>query len=55
MPTVAERKVVKFGERALVITIPRAWCDYYGIKSGDQPLVVADDGLTVNRPKAGRS
>ncbi len=50
MPTVTERKVVKFGEKALVITIPKAWSDYYKIKAGDQLRVVADDVLTVHPP-----
>ena len=52
MPTMTERKVVKFGEKALVITIPKAWSDYYRIKAGDQLLVVADDVLTVHPPKS---
>lgn len=52
MPTVTERKVVRFGEKALVITIPKAWSDYYGVKAGDQLRVVADDVLTVHPPKA---
>ena len=55
MPTVIERKIVKFGEKALVITIPKAWADYYMIKAGDQLRVVADDVLTVHPPEAGRS
>ena len=55
MPTVTERKVVKFGEKVLVITIPKAWSDYYKIKAGDQLRVVADDVLTVHPPEAGRS
>jgi bifunctional DNA-binding transcriptional regulator/antitoxin component of YhaV-PrlF toxin-antitoxin module len=52
MPTVTERKVVKFGGKALVITIPKAWSDYYKIKAGDQLRVVADDVLTIHPPKA---
>lgn len=52
MATVTERKVIRAGQRALVITIPKAWSDYYGLKPGDQLLVVADDVLTVHPPKA---
>jgi bifunctional DNA-binding transcriptional regulator/antitoxin component of YhaV-PrlF toxin-antitoxin module len=51
MPTVTERKVVKFGGRALVITIPKAWSDYYGIEAGQQLRVVAGDVLTVHPPR----
>ena len=51
MPTVTDRKVVKFGEKALVITIPKAWSDYYRVQAGDQLRVVADDVLTVHPPR----
>ena len=52
MPTVTERKVVKFGEKALAITIPKAWSDYYKIKAGDRLRVVAENVLTVHPPEA---
>ena len=52
MPTVTERRVVRLGGRALVITIPKAWSDYYGLKAGDSLRVVANDVLTIHPPKA---
>ena len=55
MPTVTERKVVKFEGKALAITIPKAWTDYHKIKAGDQLPVVPDGVSTVHQPEAARS
>ena len=52
MPKVTERKVMKSGRKALVITFPNASSDYYKIKTGDQLPVVTDGVLTVHPPEA---
>lgn len=53
MPTLARRKLIKFGESGLVLTVPRAWARFYGLKPGDKVEVVADGELVV-RPEAPR-
>jgi len=52
MPTVTERKVVNSGRKGLVITIPKAWSDYYKIEAGEQLPVVPDGVLTLHPPEA---
>ena len=51
MPTLAKRKLIKFGESGLVLTVPKAWARFYGLKPGDKVEVVADGELVV-RPEA---
>ena len=51
MPTLAKRKLIKFGESGLVLTVPEAWARYYGLKPGDKVEIVADGELVV-RPEA---
>lgn len=50
MPTLAYRKLIKFGEEGLVLTIPRAWARYYKLKPGDRVEVEANGELVV-RPE----
>ncbi len=51
MPTLAKRKLIKFGESGLVLTVPKPWARYYGFKPGDKVEIVADVELVV-RPEA---
>ena len=51
MPTVTDRKAISFGTNGLVMTIPKAWIDYYGVRAGDMLRVVADDVLTIHPPR----
>jgi len=53
MPTLAKRKLIKFGESGLVLTVPKAWARYYGLKPGDKVEIVADGELVV-RPEAAK-
>jgi len=50
MPTLTFRKLIKFGEGGLVITIPRSWVRYYNLKAGDR-LEVITNGELIIRPK----
>ena len=50
MPTLTLRKLIKFGESGLVVTIPKGWTRYYGLKAGDRLEVIANGELTV-RPE----
>lgn len=47
MPTLAKRKLIKFGEAGLVLTVPRAWARYYNLKPGDKVEIEANGELTV--------
>ena len=50
MPTLARRKLIKFGEAGLVLTVPRAWARYYNLKPGDKVEIEANGELTVRIP-----
>ena len=50
MPTITKRKIMKIGKRALMVIIPKAWSDYYGILPCDVVVVVADRNLTIYLP-----
>ena len=39
------------GKDGLVVTVPRAWANYYRLKAGDKVSVIANDHLTI-RPYA---
>jgi len=47
MPTVTKRTLIKFGENGLVLTIPKAWIDYYELKAGDILVVIANGELRI--------
>jgi AbrB family looped-hinge helix DNA binding protein len=47
MPTLTRRKLIAMGDGGLVVTVPKAWRDYYGLKAGDVVIVVADGELRI--------
>jgi bifunctional DNA-binding transcriptional regulator/antitoxin component of YhaV-PrlF toxin-antitoxin module len=47
MPTLTLRKLIKFGQRGMVVTVPRGWVRYYGLKAGDRLEVIADGELRI--------
>jgi len=55
MPTLTSRSVIKFDGNAMVISLPKAWADYYGLKPGDRLRVVADDVLVIHPPPSTES
>ncbi len=52
MPTLTLRKVIRFGRDGLVVTVPKGWARYYGLKAGDRLEVVANGELTMRVVKA---
>ena len=42
-----ERSLIRFGDGGLVVTIPKAWASYYGLKPGDKVQVVTNGKLTL--------
>jgi bifunctional DNA-binding transcriptional regulator/antitoxin component of YhaV-PrlF toxin-antitoxin module len=47
MPTLNERSVIDMGQGSYVVTLPRAWIRYYGIKPGDKLEVITNGDLTI--------
>jgi AbrB family looped-hinge helix DNA binding protein len=47
MPTLTMRKLIKFGQTGLVITIPKDWIRYYDLKAGDRLEVIAERELII--------
>ncbi|MFC1945359.1 AbrB/MazE/SpoVT family DNA-binding domain-containing protein [Chloroflexota bacterium] len=47
MPTIATRKLIKFGESGLVVTIPSGWALYYDLKPGDMVRVITNGELRI--------
>ncbi len=52
MPILEERMIYKVGKSSLVITLPRSWLSYFGLKSGDKVEVIGNGELTI-RPGKG--
>jgi AbrB family looped-hinge helix DNA binding protein len=47
MPTLTYRKIIRFGQSGLVITIPKSWIRYYNVKAGDRLEVIANGELII--------
>jgi len=47
MPTLTKRKLIAMGDGGLVVTVPKAWRDFYGLRAGDVVIVVADGELLI--------
>jgi hypothetical protein len=48
MPTLTYRKLIKFGDDGLVLTVPKAWIRYYRLKAGDKLVVVSNRNLVIH-------
>ena len=51
MPTLVERTVINLGQGSYVITLPKAWLRYFGIKPGDKLEVIGNGELRILPPK----
>ncbi len=51
MPTLTLRKLIRFGDGGLVMTLPKGWARYYDLKAGDELEVIANGKLTVRPVK----
>lgn len=47
MPSVFKRSLIKIGNGALAIVIPRPWLQFYELKAGDKLEVIANKKLIV--------
>lgn len=50
MPTLDKRSVIDLGQGSYVITLPKAWLRYFGIKPGDKLEVIANGELVIRPP-----
>ena len=41
------RKLIRLGKSVLVITLPKGWTDYYGLKPGDKVKVKVNNKLVI--------
>lgn len=47
MPILVERRIVKFGENSLGVTLPRGWLKYYQLRQGDRVEVIVDNEVVI--------
>ena len=53
MPILVERTVIDMHQGSFVITLPKPWIRYLGLKPGDKLEVIVDGELVI-RPKQRR-
>ena len=52
MPMLLLRSLIRMGDGGLVVTVPKGWAAFYGLKPGDKVELVADDEIIIRpRPK----
>jgi antitoxin component of MazEF toxin-antitoxin module len=47
MPSLEERKIYKVGKSSMVITLPRGWLKYFGLKAGDSVELTINGDLKI--------
>ena len=50
MPTLTLRKLIKFGDGGVVMTVPKGWVRYHNLKPGDRLEVIVNNELVL-RPE----
>ncbi len=48
MPSSYLRKIIDMRKGSCVITLPKAWLRYFGLKPGDKLEVIANGELTIH-------
>jgi AbrB family looped-hinge helix DNA binding protein len=51
MPTLQLRSVIDMGQGSYVITLPKPWLRYFGIRPGDKLEIETNGELIVRIPK----
>lgn len=51
MPTLVERSVINMGQGSYVITLPKPWIRYLGIRPGERLEVITNGELIIRRKK----
>jgi len=47
MPIQSTRKLIKMGKQGLVVTVPRAWANYWKLQPGQKVTVIANEDLII--------
>lgn len=55
MEIVTQRSVINLGQGSYIITLPKVWCDYLGIRPGQRLEVIANEDLTIRVKKSGKT
>lgn len=48
MPVESTRKLIRMGRNGLVVTVPKAWANYWKLQPGQKVTVIANDDLTIS-------
>ena len=51
MPNLVERSVIDMGQGSYIITLPKPWVRYFGIKPGEKLEVISNGELIIRRKK----
>jgi AbrB family looped-hinge helix DNA binding protein len=54
MATLVERSVIDMGQGSYVVTLPKAWVRYHGIKPGEKLEIISRDGELIIRRRGRR-
>ena len=54
MPVQSTRKLIRMGKNGLVVTVPRAWANYWKLQPGQKVTVIANDDLTISPSTEGK-
>ena len=54
MPVECTRKLIRMGKNGLVVTVPRAWANYWKLQPGQKVTVIANDDLTISPRTQGK-
>jgi bifunctional DNA-binding transcriptional regulator/antitoxin component of YhaV-PrlF toxin-antitoxin module len=57
VPNIYDRSVINLGQGSYVITLPKAWLRYFGIKPGDKLEIISNGELRILplKPKGSKS
>ena len=51
MPNLVERSVIDMGQGSYIITLPKPWVRYFGIKPGEKLEIISNGELIIRRKK----
>jgi len=54
MPTLVERSVIDMGQGSYIITLPKPWVRYMGIRPGERLEIIANGELVIRRKRKKR-
>lgn len=55
MPTKEIRKIIKIGTGSLGLTLPKPWCQYFGLNATDHVELIANGKIVITPIKKGKT